>query len=456
MKLIKNAKLINEGEVFVASVLIKDDRISEIYNSAYSSLEGAEGGICPQEILDKAEIIPAEGLWLLPGVIDDQVHFREPGLTHKGNIRSESRAAVAGGVTTFMDMPNTNPQTTTIDELNRKFDKSAGNSFANYTFFIGATNDNLPELKKSGTKRAAAVKVFMGSSTGNMLVNDESSLEKIFAEVDMLIATHCESESIIKQNIAHYTSLFGENLDISFHPKIRSAEACYASSSEAVRLANKYNARLHLFHLSTAKEMTLLENKALNDKKITGEVCVHHLWFSDEDYSEYGNLIKWNPSIKTVEDRTALRKALNDGRLDVVATDHAPHLLLEKQGSCLIAASGGPMVQHSLVAMLEMSRQGLWTPQTVVEKMCHAPAELFRIKDRGYIRKGYYADLVLIDPKRTWKVSPENILYKCGWSPLEKQTFSNAVVKTFVNGQLVYDNGIFDETARGKEVSFRT
>ena len=442
MKLIKNTTVINEGEVFAASVLIKGDRIAEIYNDDI-----------PQEILEKAEIIPAEGLWLIPGVIDDQVHFREPGLTHKGDIRSESRAAVAGGVTTFMDMPNTNPQTTTLDELNRKFDKAAETSFANYTFFIGATNDNLPELKKDEVKRAAAVKVFMGSSTGNMLVNNKSALEKIFAEVDMLIATHCESETIIKQNIAYYTSQFGEDLNISFHSKIRSAEACYVSSSEAVRLATKYNSRLHLFHLSTAKEMTLLENnKELKDKTITGEVCVHHLWFTDNDYLEYGNRIKWNPSIKTIEDRTALRKALIDGRLDVVATDHAPHLLSEKKGSCLKAASGGPMVQHSLVAMLEMSRQGLWSPQMIVEKMCHAPSELFRIKDRGYIRKGYYADLVLIDPKRSWKVSSENILYKCAWSPMENQTFSHAVIKTFVNGQVVYDNGIFDESVRGKEI----
>ena len=442
MKLIKNATVINEGKIFAASVLIKDDRISEIYSS----------GI-PQEIVEKAEIISAEGLWLLPGIIDDQVHFREPGMTHKGDTRSESRAAVAGGITTFMDMPNTNPQTTTIDALNRKFDNAAETSFANYTFFIGATNDNLQELKKEGAKRAAAVKVFMGSSTGNMLVDNESTLEKIFAEVDMLIATHCENEAVIKQNIAHYTSKFGENLDISFHPKIRSAEACYASSAEAVNLANKHNSRLHLFHLSTAKEMTLLENsKELKNKKITGEVCVHHLWFTDEDYSAYGNLIKWNPAVKTPEDRTALRAALVDGRIDVVATDHAPHLLSEKQGSCLKAASGGPMVQHSLVAMLEMSCRGLWTPQMLVEKMCHAPADLFRIKDRGYIRKGYYADLVLIDPNRSWKVSPENILYKCGWSPMENQTFSCMVVKTFVNGKLIYNNGIFDENVRGMEI----
>ena len=431
VKLIRNATVINEGRIFVASVLIKNDRIAGIY----SPLARAGRDICPPEIIEKAEIIPAEGLWLLPGIIDDQVHFREPGLTHKGDIHSESRAAIAGGVTTFMDMPNTNPQTTTVDALNWKFDKASETSLANYTFFFGATNDNLSELKKEGAKRAAAVKVFMGASTGNMLVDNASSLEKIFAEVDMLIATHCESEAIIKQNIAYYTSKFGEDLDISFHSKIRSAEACYASSSEAVSLATKHNARLHLFHLSTAKEMSLLERKALKEKKITGEVCVHHLWFTDEDYDEYGNLIKWNPSIKTKSDREALRKAL-----------------VEKQGSCLKAASGGPMVQHSLTAMLEMSRRGLWTLPMVIEKMCHAPADLFRIKDRGYIKEGYYADLVLVDPDRSWTISSENILYKCGWSPMKGQTFSHTVVKTFVNGKLVYDNGIIDETARGREV----
>lgn len=477
MKLIKDVTVINEGKTFVASVLIKNDRIAAIYPSeegrenfnyppleelsndfCYPPLEGVRGRSKPQRgqavDVDKATVIDAQGLWLLPGVIDDQVHFREPGLTAKGDIRSESHAAVAGGVTTFMDMPNTNPQTTSIDALNWKFDRAAETSLANYTFFIGATNDNLSELKKEGAKRAAAVKVFMGSSTGNMLVDNRSALENIFAETDMLIAVHCESEIIIKQNIAYYTAKFGEDLDILFHSKIRSAEACYASSSEAVNLAMKYNTRLHLFHLSTAKEMTLLENKALKDKRITGEVCVHHLWFSDKDYPQYGNLIKWNPSIKTIEDRDALRNALIEGRLDVVATDHAPHLLSEKQGSCLKAASGGPMVQHSLVAMLEMSRQGLWTPEMVVEKMCHAPAELFRIKDRGYIREGYYADLVLVDPNRSWKVSPENILYKCAWSPMENQTFSHAVVKTFVNGQLAYDNGLLDESVRGREVEY--
>ncbi len=440
--LIQNARIINEGKQFKGSVLIEGQRIKLIFTNPD----------IPEAILKSVQIIDAEGLLLIPGVIDDQVHFREPGLTHKADIHSESRAAVAGGVTSFMEMPNTNPQTTTVDALNAKFDRAAEISLANYSFFIGATNDNLDELKKDGARRATAVKVFMGASTGNMLVDNHSTLEGIFSEVDMLIATHCESEAIIKQNIARYTAEYGEDLDISFHSKIRSEEACYVSSSEAVALAQKYNSRLHLFHLSTAKELSLLSNKPLKDKRITGEICIHHLWFTDEDYTRLGNRIKWNPAVKTRNDRDALRQALIDGRLDVVATDHAPHLLSEKEGSCLKAASGGPMVQHSLVAMLEMSRQGIFTLELIVEKMSHAPADLFRLKDRGYIREGYYADLVLVDPNANWNVSVGNIYYKCGWSPLEGQAFSNKVVKTFVNGHLVYDNGIFDEKNKGIEL----
>lgn len=443
MYLIHRAKIINEGKQYQASVLIRDKKISQIFISEV-----------PDDILKSSHVIDAEGLLLLPGVIDDQVHFREPGLTHKGDIHSESKAAVAGGVTSFMDMPNTNPQTTSVDELNRKFDRASEVSLANYSFFIGATNDNLAELKKEGSRRAAAVKVFMGSSTGNMLVDSQETLQRIFGEVDMIIAAHCESEPIIKANIVRYTAEYGQDLDITFHSKIRSAEACYASSSEAVSLASKYNARLHLFHLSTAKELSLLENKPLRDKRITGEVCVHHLWFSDQDYAKYGNCIKWNPSIKTENDRNALRDALNKGYLDVIATDHAPHTWDEKQGSCLKAASGGPMVQHSLVTMLEMSRQGIFTPELIVEKMCHAPADLFNLKQRGYIREGYYADLVLIDPARQWTVSKNNILYKCGWSPLEGQEFSHQVVSTFVNGELVYDGMALKEDSRGMELEF--
>jgi dihydroorotase len=336
--------------------------------------------------------------------------------------------------------------------LNEKFDRAAEVSLANYSFFIGATNDNLDELKKEGARRAAAVKVFMGASTGNMLVDSCSTLEGIFSEVDMLIATHCESETIIKQNIAKYTAEYGTELDISFHPQIRNEEACYASSCKAVALAEKYGSRLHLFHLSTAKELSLLSDKPLKNKKITAEVCIHHLWFTDEDYIRLGNRIKWNPAVKTRKDRDALRQALVAGYLDVVATDHAPHLRSEKEGSCLKAASGGPMVQHSLVAMLEMSRQGVFTLELIVEKMCHAPADLFGIKDRGYIREGYYADLVLVDPEESWTVSEDNLYYKCGWSPFEGQAFSNKVKKTFVNGHPVYSDGIFDEQNKGKEL----
>ena len=441
MKLIKNATIINEWSRCIGSVLVKGEKIEEIY----------EGDI-PDEIERKAEVIDATGLYLLPGVIDDQVHFREPGLTHKADIHSESRAAVAGGVTSFMDMPNTSPQTTTIDALNKKFDRAAEASLANYSFFLGATNDNIDELKRIEARRAAAIKVFMGSSTGNMLVDRQNSLERIFSEVDMLIATHCEKEDIIKANINHYTQQYGENLDISFHSKIRSEEACYVSSAEAVALATKYNSRLHLFHLSTAKELSLLDNKPLKEKRITGEVCVHHLWFCDEDYKQLGNRIKWNPAVKKRSDMLALRKALNIGLLDIVATDHAPHLWSEKEGSCLKAASGGPMVQHSLIAMLEMCKQDVFDIETVVEKMCHAPADLYMIENRGYIREGYYADLVLVDPNQYREVTTESLLYKCGWSPLEGEFFSHAVVKTFVNGKIGYDNGHINETARGMEL----
>ena len=444
MILIQNAEIINEGAVYKASVLIENERITAIYKE-----------IIPQEILDKSTKIDAEGLWLLPGVIDDQVHFREPGLTHKGDIFSESRAAVAGGTTSFMDMPNTIPQTTTVEALNEKFEQASKESLANYSFFIGATNDNLDELKKEGAKRAAAVKLFMGSSTGNMLVDNSTTLEHIFSEIQMIIATHCESEEIIQNNKEQYTKAFGDDLDISFHSKIRSSEACFASSSIAVELAKKHNSRLHLFHLSTEKEMELLEAKPLKEKKITGEVCVHHLWFSDEDYARLGNRIKWNPSIKTKSDRDALRQALIDGKIDVVATDHAPHTWDEKQGSCLKAASGGPMVQHALTVMLELHKQGVFSKELIVEKMAHAPAELFNLKERGYIREGYYADLVLVDPNHSWTVEKENLLYKCGWSPLEGEAFSHKVVKTFVNGHLVYDNGQLNEGFKGKELCYK-
>ena len=452
MILIKNALIINEGKREKADVLIEGERIKAI--EAKGEGQQAKDFLIPFafRLSPSTSVIDAEGLLLLPGLIDDQVHFREPGLTHKGDIHSESRAAVAGGITSFMDMPNTVPQTITVEVLNNKFDLAAHNSMANYSFMIGGTNDNIDELKKEGAKRAIAVKVFMGASTGNMLVDNPQSLERIFSEIDQIIVTHCESETVIAANKARYIAQYGEDLDITFHPKIRDVQACFASSYEAVRLAKKHNSRLHIFHLSTEKELSLLESKHLEEKRITAEVCIHHLWFSDEDYAGKGNLIKWNPSIKSRSDRDALRKALIEGKIDIVATDHAPHTLAEKQGSCLKAASGGPMVQHALAAMLELCKQGVFTEELVVEKMAHAPAKLFGIKDRGFIREGYYADLVLVNPNQPWTVGKENILYKCGWSPLEGTTFSHQVEKTFVNGCLVYDRGKFNEGFRGKEM----
>lgn len=441
--LIKNARIVNEGRMFKGAVLIDRDKIEEVYEEA---VPVAASGV---------QVIDAEGKLLLPGAIDDQVHFREPGLTHKGDIASESRAAVAGGITSFMDMPNTKPQTTSIADLEWKLQRGAETSLVNYSFFFGGTNDNMDEIRKLDRSRVPGLKLFLGSSTGNMLVDKKESLERIFGEADMLIAIHAEKEEVIKRNIAYYTDMYGEDLDISFHSKIRSEEACYASSSEAVELATRLNSRLHILHLSTAKELTLLSNEIpLSEKKITGEVCVHHLWFHDGDYAKYGNRIKWNPSIKTLADRTALRNAVNNNTIDIVATDHAPHLLSEKEGSCLKAASGGPLVQHSLVGMLEMVAEGCFTYEKVVEKMAHMPADLFHIDRRGYIRPGYYADLVLVDPGKCWTVAPENILYKCGWSPFEGTTFHHSITQTFVNGQLVYDNGVVDDDVRGMEVRY--
>lgn len=444
-KLIKNATIINEGRIFTGTVLIEADKIKSVY-------EGDHPGTFDS---DSVEVIDATGKWLLPGVIDDQVHFREPGLTHKGDIASESRAAVAGGVTTFMDMPNTKPQTTALEALEWKLQRGAETSVANYSFFFGGTNDNMDEIRKLDRSRVPGLKLFLGSSTGNMLVDKKESLERIFGETDMLIAVHAEKEEVIRRNIAHYTALYGEDLDITFHPKIRSEEACYASSSEAVELATRLNSRLHILHLSTAKEMTLLSNKLpLQDKKITGEVCVHHLWFDDSDYACYGNRIKWNPAIKSKEDKETLQEALRSGKLDIVATDHAPHLPAEKEGNCLTAASGGPLIQHSLVAMLEMVAKGIFTLETVVEKMAHAPAGLFGIDRRGFIRQGYYADLVLVDPRDNWTVSQDNILYKCGWSPFDGQTFRHKIWKTFVNGQEAYSDGQVNDNVRGMEVKY--
>lgn len=441
--LIKNARIVNEGRQFCASVLIEGEFIKKIYT---------ENENLPDE---DCETIDASGLLLIPGIIDDQVHFREPGLTRKGDIFSESKAAVAGGVSSVMEMPNTNPQTTAIDLLEQKYELGAKNSLTNYSFYMGATNDNLSELKKVDPKSVCGIKVFMGSSTGNMLVDDENTLSAIFSEISLLIATHCEDEKTIRENIAHYKSLLGEDIPVKYHPLIRSAEACYRSSAKALELAEKYNSRLHVLHLSSEKEMQLFRNDIpLKDKKITAEVCVHHLWFADTDYEKYGNSIKWNPAIKTEKDRTALREALNNNKLDIVATDHAPHLHDEKQGSALKAASGGPLVQHSLQAMLQMAKNGIFSIEKVIDKMCHAPADLFKIRKRGYIREGYYADLVLINPDKKYRVSKENILYKCAWSPFEGTTFDYSVQTTFVNGHKVFDEGEIDLNFRGKRLLF--
>lgn len=442
LTLIKNATLINEGKQFTGSVLIDGSRILKVFEK-HDELPYAD------------EIIEASGKYLIPGVIDDQVHFRAPGLTHKGNINSESRAAVAGGVTSYMEMPNTNPQTTTIEHLEAKYDLGANQSLANYSFYMGATNDNIEELLKVDPSNVCGAKIFMGSSTGNMLVDSITALSRIFAEVPLLIATHCEDETIIRENTVLYKDKYGEEPPFSIHPLIRNDEACYRSSSKAVELATKYNTRLHILHLSSAKEMTLFDGtKPLDQKKITGEVCVHHLWFDDTDYLKYGSRIKWNPAIKSTNDKMALIEALKNNKLDVVATDHAPHTLAEKNNSYFKAPSGGPLVQHSLAAMLELSHQGIFNSEMVIEKMCHAPAKLYGIRDRGFIREGYYADLVLIDPSQSWQVTPENILYKCGWSPFEGTTFKHQITHTWVNGQLAFCNGTINEDVRGMRLLF--
>ncbi|MCP9611214.1 dihydroorotase [Coprobacter tertius] len=442
---IKNAEIINESRRFTGAVFIENDTIKAVYD-----------GIYPENVIEEVdEVIDATGMWLIPGIIDDQVHFREPGLTHKADIHSESAAAVAGGVTSFMDMPNTIPQTTTIDVLNRRFDRAAETSLANYTFYMGANNENLDQLKKIDTHRVGGVKVFMGSSTGNMLVDDRKILERIFAEIPAVIAVHCEKEEIIRSNREYYTKRFGEDLPIMFHPLIRSAEACYASSAQAVELASKYDTRLHILHLSTARELSLFEDKPLEEKRITAEVCVHHLYFDDNDYAAYGNKIKWNPAIKTTGDRLALINAVKKNKIDVIATDHAPHLWCEKEGSCLKAASGGPLIQFSLLTMIEKVLEGDLSIETIVEKMCHAPARLFGIEKRGFIRPGYFADLVLINPGKKCKVTSDIILSKCGWSPFEGHTFPVTVDTTFVNGIKAYQNGVVNRACRGRELEFK-
>lgn len=440
--LIRHAQLVNEGKIYHADVLIKNGIIEKI---------DTNGIAMPAD-----RVIDATGLYLLPGAIDDQVHFREPGLTHKGEIYTEAKAAVAGGVTSYMEMPNTSPSATTVELLEEKYARAAQRSLANYSFFIGTTNTNLDELLKIDERNVCGVKIFMGSSTGNMVVDDMNALEKVFKEVRTLIATHCEDDPMIKANTERYKAEVGEeNLTAKYHPLIRSEEACYKSSSFAVELAKKHNTRLHILHISTAKELALFRNDIpLSQKRITAEACVHHLWFSDADYATKGNYIKWNPAVKTAADRDAILKAVLDGRIDVIATDHAPHTIEEKEQSYLKAPSGGPLVQHSLNAMLEFYHQGKISLEMIVQKMCHNVAEMFEIDRRGFIREGFHADLVLVDLKQSYTVTKQNILYKCNWSPFEGQTFNSVIKQTIVNGHVVYDNGTFDESKMGKRLLF--
>lgn len=440
--LIKNAKIVNEGVIFEGDVLVEGNTIVEIAESISAKSPSVK-------------IIDAEGNYLIPGAIDDQVHFREPGLTHKGDIESESRAAVAGGITSFIEQPNTVPNAVTQEALEAKYQIAAEKSYANYGFMFGATNDNLEELLKTDPKTVPGIKIFLGSSTGNMLVDNEAVLERIFSSTPMLIAVHCEDEATIKANLEKYKEQYGDDIPVECHPLIRSAEACYLSSSKAVALAKKTGARLHVFHLSTAKEMELFTNKIpLEEKKITAEVCIHHLWFSDEDYKTKGNFIKWNPAVKSADDRKALWEALNDDRIDVIATDHAPHTLEEKQQPYTKAPSGGPLVQHAVVAMFEAFHQGKISIEKIVEKMAHNPAKLFKIEKRGFIREGYFADLAIVNAGQPWNVRKENILYKCGWSPFEGYSFKSRITHTFVNGELVYQNGKVKDIRKGQRLLF--
>jgi dihydroorotase len=440
--LIKNAKIVNEGTIFEGDVLIENEFIVEIAES-----------ISPK--LSNCKIIDAEGSYLIPGAIDDQVHFREPGLTHKGDITSESRAAVAGGITSYIEQPNTVPNAVTQEILEEKYQIAAKTSYANYSFMMGGTNDNFEEILKTNPKNVAGLKLFLGSSTGDMLVDSSESLEKIFSNTKLLIAVHSEDETTVKENLERYKLQFGDDIPVKFHPEIRSVEACYKSTVKIIDLAKRTGARLHVFHLSTAKELDLFTNKIpLEEKQITAEVCIHHLWFSDEDYATKGNLIKWNPAVKSSDDRKALWEALLDDRIDVIATDHAPHTLEEKQQVYTKAPSGGPLVQHAVVAMFEANHQGKISVEKIVEKMCHNPAKIFKIEKRGFIKVGFYADLVIVNPGLPWSVKKENILAKCGWSPFEGYTFKSRITHTFVNGELVYQNFKVKDIPVGKRLLF--
>jgi dihydroorotase len=439
--LIKNALLINEGEQFHADVFIKGAFIEKIEKQGIN--------------MPADQVIDASGKILIPGLIDDQVHFREPGLTHKGDLYTEPKAAVAGGVTSYMEMPNTSPSAVTLELLEQKYARAAEVSLANYSFFMGTTNHNIEELLSVDETKICGVKIFMGSSTGDMLVDDPIALERIFKEVKTIIATHCEDDPMVKANQAAVIAANGDAIDASWHPKIRNEEACYLSSSFAVNLAKKYNTRLHILHISTAKELALFRNDIpLVQKRITAEACTHHLWFSEEDYAEKGNFIKWNPAVKSLNDREEILKALIDGRIDVLATDHAPHTLEEKSQSYLKAPSGGPLVQHTLNALLQLYKKGKISIEKIVEKACHNPAILFEIDRRGYIKEGFFADLVLVDLNQKYTVSKSNILYKCGWSPFEGTQFDSVVTHTLVNGNVVYQAGKFDETAKGMRLTF--
>ena len=439
--LIKNATIINEEKKFISDLLIVDTKIFEIKPNI--------------KIQDDFEIIDATSKVLIPGLIDDQVHFREPGLTHKATIKSESKAAIAGGITSFIEMPNTIPQTTTVKELKRKFKIAESSSYANYSFMFGATNSNLEEIKKIDKNEVAALKIFLGSSTGNMLVDDQDILRDIFLNTDLIIVVHSEDEQIINENLEKYKLKYGSNIPFEFHSKIRSEEACLKSTKKIIKLAKETNARLHVFHLSTKSESLLFDNSMpLKDKKITSEVCVHHLWFSDKDYKNKQSLIKWNPSIKTSEDRNGIWDALLNDKIDVIATDHAPHTIKEKSKSYLECPSGGPLVQHALVSMIEHHFNNKISLEKIVTKMCHNPAILFQIKNRGFIRKGYFADLVLVDLNKPWIVDKQNILYKCNWSPFEGQKFNSQITHTFVNGNLAYNKGDFSNELHGEKILF--
>ncbi|NNF73991.1 MAG: dihydroorotase [Flavobacteriaceae bacterium] len=440
--LLKNARIVNEGTIRQADILIEGDKIKAIDDS-----------ISPKDA--DVKVIDVEDNLVIPGLIDDQVHFREPGLTHKGDIASESKAAIAGGITSFLEMPNTKPNTTTWEAFQDKLDRAAKSSYANYSFMFGGTNDNLDEILKLDPKKVPALKLFLGSSTGNMLVDDIEVLKTIFSSTDLVICCHCEDETTIRENTRQYLERFGEDIPIECHPEIRSEEACYLSSSMAIELAKETGARLHVFHLSTGKETHQFDSKTpLKDKKITAEVCIHHLWFSDSDYKKKGTHIKWNPAVKTAGDRDELWEALLDDRIDVIATDHAPHTLQEKDNVYTKAPSGGPLVQHALVAMLEAYHQGKIRLEKIVQKMCHNPAILFDIDKRGFIREGYFADLVVVDLNNPWTVNKDNILYKCGWSPFEGTTFKSRVTHTILNGILVYHNSQFSDKRASQQLTF--